>query len=1014
VFKVPYLQQRSLKDLRAVLVKIHSSIYEVVAPLKAQAWVTPEPVCFADRFTGTEKTVAIGEKWGDLWDCAWFRFTGNVPEDVRGKKLVLLIDVSGEACVFDNDGNPLQGLTNVPSGSEGNPIRPGKRVFELSPDYMPNGNVDIMVEAGCNDLFGRYQGNGELKDAYIAICNENLRSLVWDFEVLLGVAEQLPTTSARRAQIISALNNAVVALRDYSDEEAVIAKAVLYPELAKQANDASLHISAIGHAHIDLAWLWPIRETIRKGARTFSTVLRMMERYPDYVFGASQPQLYAWMKQHYPTLYSCVKQKIVEGRWEPQGAMWVEADTNVSGSEALVRQVLLGKRFFRAEFNKDMRIMWLPDVFGYSGALPQIMKKSGVDYFMTIKLSWSEQNRYPHHTFVWEGIDGSRVLTHMPPEGTYNSNAAPQAVVRIEDEYLDKGVSDRCLMLFGIGDGGGGPGEEHLERLARMKSLAGLCPVTQEPALDFFRKLEKDMARYATWHGELYLEKHRGTYTTQAQSKRFNRKMEIALRELEFACSLAHVYARADYPQEVINEIWQEVLLYQFHDILPGSSIRRVYEESIQRYEHLLKQVRELTAEAYSKVFGRHGLPGTNEVDTLVWVANSLSWSRTEWLRTDGKWHKVTVPALGYMMMNSDAVAAEPVDGLTASTNCMENDKLRVTFNANGDIVSVYDKEHDREALSGVGNQLAVYEDTGNAWDIPIHYAATPPQYFVLNHAEAYVDGPQAVVEHTYHYGQSCLKQKVVLTEGSRRLDFITSVDWRENAKMLRTAFPINVFSREATCEIQFGNIKRPTHANTSWDAAKFEICAHKWIDLSQGDYGVALLNDCKYGHKAHENVLDLNLLRSTSYPDHQADRTVHEFTYALYPHAGDYRSGGVIQAGYELNMPLQPVADAVAGTGLPHTGSFISVDAPNVIVEAIKKAEDSEAIIVRLYECHGMGVRATVGFGFPVRSVQLVNLMEESIEDDAWDPNSMQLSFRPFEIHTLKVNLTREEAHSM
>jgi alpha-mannosidase len=1003
---MPYFQQRSLRTLRDVLIKINSRIYTVVAPLKAQAWVTPEPVRFVDRFTGTEKTVAIGEKWGDLWDCAWFRFTGQVPEDVRGEKLVLLIDVSGEACVFDNDGNPIQGLTNVPSGPEGSYIRPGKRVFVLSPDYMPNGCVDIMVEAGCNDLFGHYQGNGALKDAYIAICNENLRSLLWDFEVLLGLAEQLPATSARRAQIINVLDNAAATLRDYSDEEAVIAKALLQPALAKQAHDASLHISAIGHAHIDLAWLWPIRETIRKGARTFSTVLKMMERYPDYVFGASQPQLYAWMKQYYPSLYSRVKEKIAEGRWEPQGAMWVEADTNVSGAEALVRQVLLGKRFFRAEFNQDMRILWLPDVFGYSGALPQIMKKSGVDYFMTIKLSWSEQNRYPHHTFMWEGIDGSQVLAHMPPEGTYNSSATPQAVARIEDEYLDKGITDRCLMLFGIGDGGGGPGEEHLERLTRMKDLAGLCPVTQEPALDFFRELEKDTAHYAKWYGELYLEKHRGTYTTQSQSKRYNRKIEIALRELELACSLALISANAPYPQEEIDEIWKEALLYQFHDILPGSSIRRVYVESIQRYKQLLKRVQELTVEAYGRVTGCHGTTDTIEADKHVCVTNSLSWSRAQWLCVDGKWQKVTVPALGYVVLNSESTTLEPVEQLTASTDCLENDKLRVTFNSNGNVVSVYDKEHNREALSGVGNQLAVYEDTGNAWDIPIHYATKTPQYFVLSHAEAYVDGPQAVVEHTYHFGESCLKQKVVLTEGSRRLDFITSVDWRENAKMLRTSFPMNVFSREATCEIQFGNIKRPTHANTSWDAAKFEICAHKWIDLSQGDYGVAILNDCKYGHKAHNNVLDLNLLRSTSHPDHQADRTEHEFTYALYPHAGDYRSGGVVQAGYELNMPLQVMAGAVAESGLPGARSFMSVDVPNVIVEAVKKAEDSDAIIVRLYECYGMGVRATLGFGFPVHAVQLVNLMEEPVADDAWNPETLQLSFKPFEIHTLVVSL--------
>jgi alpha-mannosidase len=381
-------------------------------------------------------------------------------------------------------------------------------------------------------------------------------------------------------------------MNEYSEAEAGNARSVLAKELNKQGGASSLKISAIGHAHIDLAWLWPLRETRRKAARTFSTALMLLEKYPNYIFGASQPQLYAWVQQDYPALYEKVKKKIAEGRWEVQGAMWVEADTNIAGGEALVRQILYGKKYFQKEFNQDMRILWLPDVFGYSGALPQILRKSGIEYFMTTKLSWNIYNKFPHHTFLWSGIDGSEVLAHMPPEGTYNSAASPTSIHKAEAEYMDKGIADECLMLFGIGDGGGGPGEEHLERLERERNLEGLLPIKQEPSIQFFDRLALQRENYKKWHGELYLERHQGTYTTQAKSKRYNRKIEILLRELEFISVLAQLERNESYPDETIERLWKELLLYQFHDILPGSSIHRVYEESLHHYAKIARNHR--------------------------------------------------------------------------------------------------------------------------------------------------------------------------------------------------------------------------------------------------------------------------------------------------------------------------------------------------------------------------------------------------------------------------------------
>jgi alpha-mannosidase len=814
---------------------------------------------------------------------------------------------------------------------------------------------------------------------------------------------------------LSSLHNAANELIDYSEEEARRARALLAGELAKVGGTPSLKISAIGHAHIDLAWLWPLRETIRKGARSFSTVLALMERYPDYVFGASQPQLYQWMKDFYPLLYEKIKAKIAEGRWETQGAMWIEPDTNLAGGEALVRQVLYGKRFFREEFGTNPKMLWLPDVFGYTAALPQILKKAGVDYFLTIKLSWNTMNTFPHHTFFWQGIDGSRILAHMPPEGTYNSSAAPRALMAAEKTYADKAVSEHCALLFGIGDGGGGPGSEHLERLAREQNLDGLAPVAQEPMETFFQRLSQEAnGQYKTWVGELYLEKHQGTYTTQARNKRYNRKIELALRELELVATLAHLGTHGmgtvyRYPTQELDAIWKEVLLYQFHDILPGSSITRVYDESLARYQQISEQIEHLYRQAQQALMHQ-------EQVKAVTVFNPLSWERHEWLQVEDRWQQVIVPSMGYAVIDAAEVTQQSIKQqstkLSASPSpsptMLENDRLRLQFAPDGAISSIFDKEHRREVLAAgaLANRLALYHDEGDAWDFAIDYDERPPRYFKLTETTAHIDGPQAVVEQQYQFGQSTLRQQIVLLEGSRRIDFVTSVDWREQHKMLRTSFPAAVAASEAICDIQFGSIKRPTHRNTSWDMARYEICAHKWVDLSQGDYGVALLNDSKYGHKILENVLDLNLLRSPGYPDPQADRAYHEFTYALYPHIGNHITGNVIQAGYELNVPLRMVAGTPNSDVIMPDAAFAQVDAKNVIIETVKKAEEGDDIILRLYEATGATTSTTLTLSLPLEAVWKTNLLEELEEKLAIRQNTVELVLQPFEILTLCVQV--------
>ncbi|WP_274363165.1 alpha-mannosidase [Paenibacillus thermotolerans] len=1005
---MPYDKVRP-ESLKSMVRRLQESIYVPLSDLKVTVWVTPEPTPFSERYSGRRAELQAGDRWGELWDCGWFHFTGSVPKEAVGAKVVLLIDVNGELCLVDHDGTPRQGLTNINSEFDYSLGLPGKRVVHVCESSTGEETIDLWGDAGCNDLFGRFR-SGTLKEAVIAICREQVRQLYYDAEVLLETAEQLPSGSARKERIFCALSDASLLLTELTDQRIAEARRILGKQLAMRGGDPVLTISAIGHAHIDLAWLWPIRETIRKGARTFSTALRMMERYPDYVFGASQPQLYDWIKKYYPKLYAEVKQKIKEGRWEPQGAMWVESDTNVPGGESLVRQILYGKRYFLQEFGRDMKTLWMPDVFGYSASLPQILKKSGVDYMMTQKLSWNMYNRHPHHTFFWEGIDGSKVLTHMPPEDTYNSPAAPRSIIKAETEYLDKSVSDRCLMLFGIGDGGGGPGEEHLERLSREKNLLGLCPVVQEPSDRFFERLAENADRYQAWRGELYLEKHQGTLTSQARNKRFNRKLEKALRELEFASVLAWLADEKPYPSEELEVIWKEVLLYQFHDILPGSSIKRVYDESLDRYAALLEQVERMIETSYRSAAGAAGAGDRKEPGVAVF--NSLPWEREQWLKLDVEWLLLRVPPMGFVTLEPQTLSTVRKDtpfhelNVSITERIAENELLKVTFSPDGGITSIWDKEQEREVIlpGQIGNDLRVYHDEGDAWDFEPAYRLSGGTPLLVEEMQSFAEGPTTGLLIRYKYGLSSLTQKVVLTAGSRTIDFVTEADWKEAGTMLRTSFPVNVRSDTVNCEIQFGHIKRPTHRNTMWDFAKDEICAHHWIDISEPDYGVALLNDCKYGHRAEQNVLDINLLRSPSYPDPEADRAKHTFTYSIYPHSGDHVQAEVYKRGYELNVPLRTIeySNTIGSASKP--ASFLKLDHPNVMIETVKRAEDGNDVIVRLYETAGTRVRTDLHTGFRMSEAWLADLMEERVQQLHSNEHTLNLSFTPFEIKTLRL----------
>ncbi|ARN56681.1 alpha-mannosidase [Sedimentisphaera salicampi] len=984
---------------------IQSKIFEPISDLEVEAYTSKEPLSYPERTTGDRVALQPGEKWGDLFDCAWFHFTGSVPSEGCAKKIVLLIDVNGEACVFDDEGNPVRGLTNGSSIYERIHGEPAKKVLQFNDCGKEGQKVDIWVDAGCNDLIGELSKDGTLEQAQIAVCHENIRSLYYDYWILCELSCVLDKNSARYSRIMKVLFDSMNILQTFNDEEIDKARQILAVEVNRKNADPCLTLSAAGNAHIDLAWLWPIRETIRKAARTFSTVLELMDRYPDYVFGSSQPQLYLWVKEAYPKLYDRIKAKVAEKRWELHGGMWVESDVNMPNGESLIRQFLYGKRFWQSEFGMDTEMLWLPDTFGYSAALPQIMKICGVRYFMTQKLAWNSVNKFPHYTFDWEGIDGSTVLTHILPEETYISHAGPRAISKVEDNYAQKNVSDRALLLYGIGDGGGGPGAEHLERLERLKNLQGVPPVKQEFSEEFFKKIDRDDLDYPRWRGELYLEKHQGTYTSQAKNKKYNRFLEVKLRDLELLASIASLYG-FEYPQQKIDEIWKEVLLYQFHDVLPGSSIKRVHDESLQRYEIMIDEVEGLTQGLLQDISGNIGASGT---ENPVMVFNSLSWERDEWVKLGQDWANVNASAMGWKIEEFGKKIPEFAE-FKATQLLLENDALKVEFSQDGSIKSVWDKFNEFEAIrkGEKANVLKLYTDNGDAWDIQTEYRCLPVEYFKLENSKAYKDGPCVVLEQNYVYNKSRILQKIILTQGSSRMDFETTVDWHEKHKMLRSEFPVDILAEQATCDIQFGSIKRPTHKNTSWDEAKFEICAHKYVDISQNERGVALLNDCKYGYRVFDNIIDINLLRSPDFPGKDADQGRHTFVYSLYPHKGDHIEGGVIRASYELNMPLTVKSLPDKKQDLASSLSFLTVDNENIVIETVKKAQDSNDIIVRLYEATGSNCRTVLSSDMPVKDAWLVDGLENDLQKIDVQASGIVLDVKPWEIKNIKLNLTK------
>ncbi|QUL54291.1 alpha-mannosidase [Paenibacillus tritici] len=946
--------------------------------------------------------------------------------------------------------------------------------------------------------------------------NPAVYSLLHMVKIVHEAALLLPEGDMRRIRSLKALERVMDTL--YLKEELLLdgdavtaAEQQLRAEAAAERSEG-LHpgtMHMVGQSHIDIAWLWPVRETVRKVSRTFSTVCALMDKYPEFRYSQSQPQLYAFAKAHYPQLYERIKQRIAEGRWELVGGMWVEPDLNIPGGESLVRQMLYGQGFYMDEFGKRSTIEWLPDTFGYCASLPQLLKQAGIDYFMTTKLGWNDTNPFPHTLFHWVGIDGTKIVAYQ--NHGVNEHTHPKDVQEHWQAYAQKEEHDELMLLYGHGDGGGGVTHEMLEYVARTDLAPGQPVSCFSTAEAFFSEIGSRQPELPAWHGDLYLELHRGTFTTHAFNKRSNRKAEVLYRQAEIWSVLAQTSGLMGLPgfaqpepvqlelaqsglvqpepaqsetelwlkaQEELAEGWKLLLLNQFHDIIPGTSIPEVYITSREEYAEIFRLGRKVLDTSLRALAGEVNTTGAGRPYV---VFNSLGWERTELIRLEGDSSLTTlqafdeegllesecwstagdgdsytlairvrkVPAFGcrtFWLREAEAAGVRPDRqayavgeryGQEAEAaeravvwpepqaapaagggfpELWETDHYILAFNEDGEISRWVDKSAGRELLQPgqTGNQLQFYHDTPplwDAWDLDPRYEQQPAGKAKLLDRQVVTSGPvQTVLKFRWQLGESLIEQEIVLPRHSRRVDFRTRVSWREKHKLLKVAFPVDIVAAKATYEIPFGALERPTHRNTSWEQAQFEVCGHRWADLSEGGYGVSLLNDCKYGYDIHDGVLRLSLLRSPRWPDRYADQGEHEFTYSLYPHSGDWRQAGVVREAAALNEPLLAVSEASHSGRYPGTHSWLDFQSSHVMLDTIKQAEDGSGIIVRLYE--SAGSRETAALDWKDKEIRAcrVNLLESSTGSAEVSGGVIPLSFRPYEVQTLKLYKKHEK----
>ncbi|MGY4978519.1 alpha-mannosidase [Streptomyces sp. 900105755] len=1004
---------------------VRPALYSAARPFELSAWfVDGEPVPVADALRADYTPFALGNAWGGPWATTWLRASAEIPAEWSGRRVEAVFDLDfdltrgpggqAEGLVHDVQGAPIQGL------------HPYHRTVLLADSAAGGDRVDLLVELAANPPivasasvgvhFGSPDTAGtaplyRLLQAEIAVREDEVWHLVHDIEVLDELMHELPAGSSRRHEILHALRRAADAV-DPADvaRTAAAARERLADVLSRPAHASAHTVAAVGHAHIDSAWLWPVRETVRKCARTFTNMTTLAEEYPELVFACSSAQQYAWMKEQRPEIFARMKKAAADGNWVPVGGMWVEADGNLPGGEALARQLVYGRRFFAEEFGVGQHGVWLPDSFGYTAAYPQLARLAGARWFLTQKLSWNETNRLPHHTFAWEGIDGTRIFTHFPPVDSYTASLTAGELAHAERNFADKGVATRSLAPFGHGDGGGGPTRSMLEKARRLRDLEGSPKVVIESPDAFFAAARAECEnQLPVWRGELYLENHRGTYTSQARTKRGNRRSEALLREAELWAATAAVRAGAPYPYERLESLWRRVLLNQFHDILPGSSIAWVHRQAEREYAEIHAELETLIEEAVTCLPGPPALlnAGPYPRREVVAVPGAADGQRL----SDGR----TAVLAEAGALASGSTVDGPHGSVTATARdggfVLDNGALTVVVDSRGLLTSVYDHAARREAIApgAAGNLLQLHPDDPtlwSAWNLDPYYRDTVRD---LDEAESVtlVDaGPLlASVRVERAHGSSRFVQYVEVAAESRRVSVRNDIDWQERDTVLKAAWPLDVHADQESAEIQFGHVRRPTHENTSWDAARFELWAHRWVHVGERHWGAALLTDSTYGHDVRRDTRDdggttttlrLSLLRAPHSPDPQADRGRHRFGYALLTGAGVEEA---VAGGYALNLPLRPAPAAAR--------ALVALDTTDVVVESVKLADDrSGDVVVRLYEACGGAVRACLTAGFATAAVHDCDLLERPERELA--PGSgeaaVDLGFRPFQIRTLRL----------
>ena len=1002
--------------------------------------------------------------YGKPWHCSWFRSTFKTPAK-SSHPLYLRVIPNADSLVFI-DGkpvgafNPIHKKIKVAADGKSHTLHLESYSGHFFPGCHPFQGRRVILTLGRNiDGYPNTFEGGALVERV-----EPIYDLFYDVQCLFDLAKELNENSLRKALILKGLYEALMDIHFNStaavlEKEATEARKRIAPLLGSKNAPSTPEINLIGHAHIDHAWLWHIGETERKVARTFINMCHLAQEYPEFVFIQSQPAQLEVVKDHYPDIFNAVKEAYKKGNWEPNGGMWVEADCNVTGGESLVRQFLVGKQANKEMLNYESDTLWLPDVFGYAAALPQILKGCRINYFVTSKINWNDTTRFPYDTFVWRGIDGSDIKTHFitSRKQGYNGRVNPGDLFDTWNNVQHKEIQSASVKSIGEGDGGGGTARGDLEMARRLENLEGAPKASWFKVSEALDKIFGKETELPEWRGELYLELHRGTYTTQAKTKWYNRKNEFLLRNTEWLSVIALLEDWAPYPKEILLKSWKTLLTLQFHDIIPGTSIARVYDEAEAAYQEIARDLTGCIKDLRKKAAA--------EIGGSIVVFNSLSWERDDMVVTDAQALSKAAALKAYggvaasLKKNQKTVAGyypiqyyKDFDGKelavfaprlpsmgwssfsslkTEETTGIENFNIqspffydekektlktpfyRIEFDNHGRITSLMDNKARKElvAQGGCFNNLVSAQDLPilwEAWDIEADWDHHLKEEKRLNYSEVAADGPVCfILRRSYAIGEkSSLLQDLIFYAGDRRIDFINKVNWQEQRKLLKVGFDTAFDSTQVRCEVQYGHLMRNTHKNLPHDRAKFEICAHKWISMEEEDTGLALLNDSKYGHDVSSGRMRLTLLRSPTAPDEEADLGEQCFTYSLLPFNGSFGDSGLVKKGYELNEP----AIAEIGSGNPVKGnaeySFFSIEGEAVIAESIKgpEIEKRKTVVIRLYESLGGRTKTLLRFNREISQAFLTDMLEGNAKPLRLTDNELPLSFRAFEIKTLVI----------